>query len=272
MSTPGYFQPFQPLLSANAQKPLGLTVIESRPSNALGRLVHSFIQVRSAQPLVYATIPDALPTFFIGPKQTLCASFVSRVVELPIQAGVDYFGIRFRPGALKALFDVDLNLIGEKVVDALCLGNQNIGSLHHALYHFTSFEQRVAHCESVLGAIPTNGPTEKFADALAIIYSSQGNLGIGSCLAKTLQMSSRQLNRMFREYVGVSAKCFAAVVRAHGVCEYLYGMPKQSLVASSLYGYFDQAHLLNDFKQRFLLSPRPFFERFRSDFYNISET
>ncbi len=265
------FKPYQPLMASHKQDTEDLVFRELEPSQSLSQVIYSFIQVRSSTSRIYSVAPDSLPTLFVGPERTLCASFTSQVIELPIKVGVDYFGIRFRPGALKQLFDVNLTSVREKLVDALCLGHANVGSLHQTLYGMTTFEQRVAYCESLISAIPYRRPPSSFVKALLIIYASRGNINISRDVVERLCVSSRQLNRTFTEYTGVSIKRFAEVVRAQAVCEFLHGAPQQSLRASSRYGYFDQSHLLKDFKSRFLAPPSVFFERFLSDFYNTSE-
>lgn len=107
--------------------------------------------------------------------------------------------------------------------------------------------------------------------ALAGIYATKGEIEIEKTLAAGLGVSARHLNRLFASHVGMSAKRFAQVIRMQNVCRFLQESPKSSLLAAIRFGYFDQAHLLKDFKKHIQASPEGFFSRFRSDFYNTSK-
>lgn len=60
----------------------------------------------------------------------------------------------------------------------------------------------------------------------------------------------RQLERLFLEYVGVSPKNFASMVRYQYVWnDFLYNKNFNIADAVYKYGYSDQAHLCRDFKK-----------------------
>jgi transcriptional regulator GlxA family with amidase domain len=68
-------------------------------------------------------------------------------------------------------------------------------------------------------------------------------------LAKATNIEKRKLQRMFSEYVGVSPKWVIRRFRLHELVEALNSgnHPDWAQLAVEL-GYFDQAHLINDFK------------------------
>ncbi len=77
----------------------------------------------------------------------------------------------------------------------------------------------------------------------------KGNIFVNE-LPKELHISERQLERLFREYVGVTPKSLASMIRYQYVWnDIVYGRPLDVLDTVYKYGYSDQAHLCHDFKK-----------------------
>lgn len=69
-------------------------------------------------------------------------------------------------------------------------------------------------------------------------------------LTQDILVSSRQLERLFLEYIGISPKSFASMVRYQYLWnELLYENNFNIADAVYKYGYSDQAHLCHDFKK-----------------------
>ena len=69
--------------------------------------------------------------------------------------------------------------------------------------------------------------------------------------ACSVQKSERQLERLFKESIGVSPKTLASLIRYQSLWNDILNNPEsnvQNLVDK--YSYFDQSHMLNDFKKR----------------------
>jgi AraC-like DNA-binding protein len=77
----------------------------------------------------------------------------------------------------------------------------------------------------------------------------ESNIKTVSDLAKRTGMGARKLQRIFNEYVGISPKWVIRRYRLHELIEILKSgkQPDWPQLALEL-GYFDQAHLINDFK------------------------
>ena len=85
--------------------------------------------------------------------------------------------------------------------------------------------------------------------AVAGMLESRGKQSVSIITAKTY-MSERQLERLFREYVGVTPKKLAAMIRY----QYLWNdiaFQKHFDIRDAVYqyGYSDQAHLCHEFKK-----------------------
>lgn len=85
--------------------------------------------------------------------------------------------------------------------------------------------------------------------AIHQILLNKGNIQV-SKLKDELHISERQLERLFQEYVGVTPKSLASMVRYQYVWnDIVYNNQFDVLDAVFRYGYSDQAHLYHDFKK-----------------------
>lgn len=81
------------------------------------------------------------------------------------------------------------------------------------------------------------------------ILASRGNLSMAD-LRQEVLVSDRQLERLFGEYVGVSPKSLASMVRYQCLwSDIIYKKDFNVLDAVYKYGYSDQAHLCHDFRK-----------------------
>ncbi len=85
--------------------------------------------------------------------------------------------------------------------------------------------------------------------ALQHLRRSGGRLKV-QALAQTLGCSRRSLERHFQRELGISPKRYARIVRVQAVLSALAPGERAQWVEQALAaGYFDQAHLLHDFRE-----------------------
>lgn len=87
-------------------------------------------------------------------------------------------------------------------------------------------------------------------NAVTEIIHSKGQVRV-SDMARSVAMSQRQIERKFKEKMGISPKGLSSLIRYQFLWQDICCLNKfdiQDLVCK--YGYFDQAHLLNDFKRK----------------------
>lgn len=262
------YAPFQPLLTDSGLQRFSLEMQQCPPSKYLSGIVHSYLQVHTPKPTPYPMIPDGTQALFVSQVSTRLSGGIRQAISLQLPAPGEYFGVRFYPGALRHFFKLNLGEIGNRLVEARFLPARFLARLHEHLYQQIDFQQRALHCDQWLLRQLEMQPLGIFDQALACIYKSRGNIEIDRVLARDIGVSSRHLNRLFQQHTGLSTKSFAQTIRFQHISKQLSGQPKSSLKAALSLGYFDQAHLLKDFKRRVGQSPLPFFSRFMSDFYN----
>jgi transcriptional regulator GlxA family with amidase domain len=92
-------------------------------------------------------------------------------------------------------------------------------------------------------------PDQSYCRATELVRASGGRIRVEE-LAKTLTITTRTLERMFREHAGISPKKFIRLVRFQNILSQLRsGADSMNLAAFACeWGYADQSHFIRDFK------------------------
>lgn len=96
-------------------------------------------------------------------------------------------------------------------------------------------------------------------NSLHLIYQHHGQLQVNE-LTKHLQISERQLERTFRENIGITPKHFSNIIKLHYFLKTLQRKSSAENLTQLVYecGYYDQAHLIRAFKKNVGLTPRQY--------------
>ena len=261
------YQPFQPTITPPGLNRFGLSLQQVSPCSRLQGIVHSYLQVDAAKPTPYTVMPDGTQAVFISANGSRVGGALTKARDLQILHTGGYFGIRFYPGGLRYFFDLDLCEINDQFADDNYLPCHDFGVLHHQIYEKQGFFERARVCEQWLLRHYKPQAGTRFDQALSLVYRHMGNIKVGQ-LADKIGWSSRHLNRQFRLHTGLNIKAFAQTIRMQHVCKQLYSSPGTTLNIAHELGFFDQAHLINDFKKRLFINPSSFINQFMSDFYN----
>jgi methylphosphotriester-DNA--protein-cysteine methyltransferase len=241
---------------------------ELRPRARLRRFVECFWFVsgdgRGAE--IQTIVPDGCPELIVHagepfwrwrddrrerqPTAFLVGELTSALRVQP-SAQVSTMGIRFRPSGLGAFLALPQDELTDRStpIDALwgVLGRELEARLHEA----RSDAQRARVAEAFLLARLTAGPGPDLAVEAAVgqLLAERGQTRLAA-LASTAGLSERQLERRFRSAVGLGPKALARLVRFQAVYRRLGDdvPPGWALIALDC-GYFDQAHLLRDFRE-----------------------
>jgi len=94
--------------------------------------------------------------------------------------------------------------------------------------------------------------------AAETLYNTLGQVRLAT-LAEELNLSARQLERLFASEVGVNAKTLSRLIRFEEVHNRLWSDPNASLAQLAYeLGFADQAHLTREFKALSYMTPRTF--------------
>jgi AraC-like DNA-binding protein len=160
-------------------------------------------------------------------------------------------GIRFRPGQVRALLPVSMRAAVDRETSLSALvGAHPAAALVRELRAASSDGGRFAAAGAWLAALPGRSAARASAadQGVAAVLAARGAVRIDE-LALRLGATRRAVERAFTRELGISPKLFARIVRLNAVLAGLDAAERASAVDMALAaGYFDQAHLLRDFR------------------------
>jgi methylphosphotriester-DNA--protein-cysteine methyltransferase len=242
---------------------------EVRPSAALRPYVECLWMVWDPKPRTERAlehiVPDASPeiivhlaepfarrvgTRWIRQPRAFLAGTLSRPWVLRPGRRVRTLGMRFRPGALTALFPCDMRLATDREVALPAIaGSAASRACLAALQRTTTRERCFRSAESWLASrLPAQPRTGLTHDAVSMILAARGQQRIAA-IAAALMVHPRRLERAFGRDLGIRPKLFARIVRLNVALAALDGRDRERAVDLALdAGYFDQAHMARDFR------------------------
>lgn len=160
------------------------------------------------------------------------------------------FAIRFYAWGVSAFAEESLNHTKNNLLDMGYHFPKIKNEIEKQLFDVTNIDQLIPKVEKVLlKHFSDRHRNQVVLQAISRIVKNKGNLLMAD-LRKEMFLSERQLERLFGEYVGVSPKGLASMVRYQCLwCEVLCNKNFNGMDAVDRYGYSDYAHLCHDFKK-----------------------
>ena len=162
---------------------------------------------------------------------------------------VELLAIRFQPGGTRPFIKTQAHEFTDRVTELGAVSSRFERDLLQACAPAPTLSRKIAATEILLNALVTKTKLDSQPLALAAsIINYRGVVSVDK-LASQAGISSRQLERRFLSEVGISPKLLARIVRFQQVFRAVdQSNPAWADVALSC-GYYDQAHLIRDFKQ-----------------------
>ena len=170
--------------------------------------------------------------------------------------------VKFRPGGFFELFGVPEFEIRDAFFDVNTVLGDEANKLQDNINNACSTKERIGILDRFFHRRLTNHRDERWAErnawAVKWIIRNRGDLRVAE-LFRHMGVTKRTLERHFLSRFGLSPKEFARVVRFKMVLSTLLSSVSvdwQELV--STYGYYDQSHLINEFREATTFSPELF--------------
>ena len=203
------------------------------------------------------------PMLVVGP-------ITYRRVQLHADGAVEAVTVMFQPFGLHELFGVPTHLLTEHAVEGHALLGSSISQLHGRMGEERSFEKRVHMLDHFLLAQSTSrkrAEDSRWHGSLALIAQDRGLHNVRR-IAASLNTSVRQLERKSLEFAGMTPQTMARVARFVHALELKQTSPgKRALTWTEIAhtsGYYDQAHLIRDFRLMGGANPRSLVDQLES--------
>ena len=191
-----------------------------------------------AEPLTVATVPhpNVHLVFESNDRATVNGVHTGRFTTV-LEGKARAFGVKFRPGGFRPFYGAAVAELANRSIDA----RKVFGELCEA------------SCEAMdqyfLGRLPSADKAVAQADEMVALILADATIGTVDELAARSGVGKRSLQRLFREYVGASPKWVIRRYRLHEAVERIHAGDGVDMAALAVeLGYYDQAHLIDDFR------------------------
>jgi len=233
------------------QDALGFVHARYWPSADLAPFVEHYwtVEWRIAQACTRATLPHPVVHVACENDEAMVGGPATRRWERVFAAGSGrVFAIKFRPGGFRPFVGVPVSDFADRVVPLREVFEGASATFARDVLA-SDHERAVAHLEALLRA------RKPRVDAnLALVVDIAERIAVDRDLTRIEQVAAlfaltpRTLQRLFREYVGVSPKWVIQRYRLHEVVERVEANASVDWAALAVeLGYADQAHLIRDF-------------------------
>jgi AraC-like DNA-binding protein len=177
----------------------------------------------------------------------------------------DILIVRLKPGAIYRLFNISPLEFSFEFKDAsLSYGNE-VNTLYELMAEESNVDNRVHHIESFLterlSSMVPLVKAEVVSKAIRLIMNSNGCIAVSE-IGSILSVEVRSLRRYFHYQIGISVKSFIRLVKFNYIVFELIKNPTtQMLDIVTRFGYFDQTHFINDFKEIYGETPFTFLKK-----------
>ena len=261
------YMPVQPTVQQSGKN---VVYREIAPDEALRTSIYCYWELKTTAPLEeqfkYRVVSDGCIDIFFSvekPNESFAMGFCKKYTEFPLDIHFHYMGIRFLPTMFPQIFDIDAAFLSNRYEWLHDVHKETAGFLSAEIQNGQTLEQVKSLFDSYFTKLISNttfNTDNRLYGALDIILQSRGVLNLNDDL--DIGISQRQLRRLFKYYIGDTAKTFCKVVRFQNI---LRAKPSvQSLRRSKLFfdvGYYDQAHFIKEFKNHYGVTPSRAFGR-----------
>lgn len=208
--------------------------------------------------------------------QAVVSGQSSMFMDVVPQGKIRLITIVFKPFGAKPFFDFPISYIKNNIVSIKDINNGE----------WIDLENRLGNCDSIIEIISTLEKTlikkleknslfnsytsinySRMTHAVKEIDKSNGNIKSKE-LSSIICLSDKQFNRIFTDYIGNNPKEFMRIIKYQSVLYKLQSfnlkdiqnIDFQDLVYD--FGYYDQSHLINNFKQFTGYTPKEYIKQF----------
>ena len=226
-----------------------MTIHEIAPSSELAEYVDAYWWSDESTSGTMRILPDGCADVVFDPRGAFVVGAMTRPLRIDAAESVGAFGIRFRPGRAAIALQAPLTLLTDARVP-----------LRDVTKRFPAIDHRsIENVESALRSLLSDAKADPRVDAAVhAIIGSCGRASIES-VAAAAGVSRQHLARAFAHHVGVSPKTFARVMRFRRAIAIARGGREGWAELAEELGYFDQSHLIADFREFAGETPVPFF-------------
>jgi AraC-like DNA-binding protein len=218
--------------------------------------------LRGEKPHVQETLPHPNIHVVFEKDNSMVGGVTTGKFTRVLEGQSHVFGIKFRPGGFHPFLKSPVSALTNRTIAVNRIFGKNVDALEAVLVSPCD-EDEMVEAASAFFRLRAPEPDETVALAGQLVNRILGEPDIKTVddLVGRTGIGKRSLQRIFHEYVGINPKWVIRRYRLHELVERLNSGEQLdwSQLALEL-GYFDQAHLINDFRSIVGYSPTQYQE------------
>lgn len=155
-------------------------------------------------------------------------------------------GIKLRPTAPTRLYGLPAEKYTDKVVD-LAKVHQLTNDFLNDLDVLQGYGEMVSRLNHYFRNLPLIAGERSIDKAVEMIFKSNGIISINE-LCSSVYVSERQLERLFKQYVGLSPKFYCRIVRFNYIFQCIQKDDFTWIDIVHRAGFYDQSHFIRNFR------------------------
>jgi AraC-like DNA-binding protein len=177
------------------------------------------------------------------------------------------FGVKFQPGGFRPFFNAPVSKLANRIIPANRIFGADVATLEAAVFSASSEDERVEAANAFFRVcVPPPDETIGLAGHLVARIVRDAEIKTVDNLVSRSGIGKRSLQRIFSEYVGIGPKWVIRCYRLNELIEKINSEAQLDWPQLALeLGYFDQAHLINDFTSIIGYTPTEY-QKLVSDF------
>lgn len=177
----------------------------------------------------------------------LLAGQISRYFYLENTGVTASIAIKLKPAALTQLFKLQMDQYLDQIVDLDTFPHPLLSGLKDNLFPFENEQQAKMKLDNYFMDLSKNGTENPLQEVLDLVFSTNGMATVAE-MTKTAGVGERQLERLFKKYIGLSPKYYSRIIRFNYIFQLLKS--KKCSWTEIVYqsGYYDQSHFIRNFK------------------------
>jgi AraC-like DNA-binding protein len=197
-------------------------------------------------------------------EHTLITGQLKNYYDLKITGKISLFSIIFQPHGLSAFLDVPLHELYNQNLPFNLVFKHDAKEIETRLFEATTFAERIRIVEHYFSKILFNNALkynfERINNVIYKINQAKGLVKIDD-LASEACYSRKQFERNFATMVGTSPKQFLKIIRfQHAIARKSLNSNHSLTELTYECGYYDQAHMINDFQELSGMTPKQYFD------------
>lgn len=238
--------------------------IRIAPHSSLTELIECYWMMQSDDPVpgIEKIIPDGFTELIFNygsvykakikgewelQSPNLLAGQISNFFYLENTGPTGSFAIKLKPAALTQLFNLSMDQYLDKIVNLDALPVPQLTALKEKTLPFEDQQQLKMVLDDYFITLSKSATKNPLATTLELIFDSNGMAPV-TALTAVAGVGERQLERLFKKYIGLSPKYYSRIIRFNHIFQLIKS--KKSNWAEIVYqsGYYDQSHFIRNFK------------------------